>query len=99
MWILDPVNPEYEDIIVPQTDRRFPVASVHCVVTSPPYWGVRRHDGLGDDRLGLEPTPEAYVEHIVECFREIRRLLRTDGTCWLNIGESYARGNKAARAV
>lgn len=63
--------------------------SVHCVVTSPPYWGLRDY-GLGEDALGLEPTPELYVEHIVDIFREVRRVLRRDGTCWLNMGDSYA---------
>ena len=114
--------------------------SVHCVVTSPPYWGLRDYgtgtweggdaecdhdqrrrerdpdskqatsngssrDGLAgretcrkcgarrvDNQLGLEPTPEAYIERMVEVFREVRRVLRKDGTCWLNIGDSYASG-------
>ena len=61
--------------------------SVHCVVTSPPYWGLRDY-GI-DDQLGLEPTPELYVSHMVEVFREVKRVLRDDGTCWLNIGDSY----------
>jgi len=112
--------------------------SVHCVVTSPPYWGLRdygtatwaggvdptcRHDprmGVSgastlsgahpigsprdrpqnvcvlcgatriDSQLGLEPTPEAYVESMVAVFREVRRVLRSDGTVWLNLGDSYA---------
>ncbi len=118
-----------------------PDASVHCVVTSPPYWGLRDY-GTGkweggnpacdhrivdklrssrewgvmnpsrddhpshghfykqccgkcgahrvDDQLGLEPTPEAYVARMVEVFREVRRVLRDDGTLWLNLGDSYA---------
>lgn len=63
-------------------------ASVHCCVTSPPYWGLRDygHDG----QIGLEATPEAYVARMVEVFREVRRVLREDGTCWLNLGDSYA---------
>jgi site-specific DNA-methyltransferase (adenine-specific) len=62
--------------------------SVHCCVTSPPYWGLRDygHDG----QIGLEGTPTAYVERIVEVFREVRRVLRDDGTLWLNLGDSYA---------
>jgi DNA modification methylase len=62
-------------------------ASVHCCVTSPPYWGLRDygHDG----QIGLESTPEAYVARMVEVFREVRRVLRDDGTLWLNLGDSY----------
>jgi DNA modification methylase len=68
--------------------RTLPDASVHCCVTSPPYWGLRDygHDG----QIGLEGTPTAYVERIVEVFREVRRVLRDDGTCWVNLGDSYA---------
>jgi site-specific DNA-methyltransferase (adenine-specific) len=63
-------------------------ASVHCCVTSPPYWGLRDygHDG----QIGLEATPEEYVARMVEVFREVRRVLRDDGTLWLNLGDSYA---------
>jgi DNA modification methylase len=62
--------------------------SVHCCVTSPPYWGLRDygHDG----QIGLEETPEAYVGRMVEVFREVRRVLRDDGTAWVNLGDSYA---------
>ena len=67
-----------------------PAESVHCVVTSPPYWGLRDYGTPG--QLGLEPTPEAYVASMVEVFREVRRVLRSDGTCWVNIGDSYATG-------
>jgi len=133
--------------------KRIPLAdqSVHCCVTSPPYWGLRKYEGVepsiwggdaecehvwdehehnpqphGDDGsggnleggrhaqqqtrmgavrsgfcqrcgawrgcLGLEPTPELYVEHITQIFREVKRVLRDDGTCWLVIGDSYASG-------
>ena len=67
--------------------RTLPDSSVHCCVTSPPYWGLRDygHDG----QIGLEATPEAYVARMVEVFREVRRVLRDDGTLWLNIGDSY----------
>ena len=69
-------------------------ASVHCCVTSPPYWGLRDygHDG----QIGLEQTPEAYVARMVEVFREVRRVLRDDGTCWVNLGDSYAAGPMTA---
>lgn len=61
--------------------------SVQCCVTSPPYWGLRDY-GHGD-QLGLESTPEEYVAKMVEVFREVRRVLRDDGTLWLNLGDSY----------
>lgn len=63
--------------------------SVNCCVTSPPYFGLRDY-GHGD-QIGLEPTPEAYVEELVALFREVRRVLANDGTVWLNLGDSYAR--------
>ena len=62
--------------------------SVQTVVTSPPYWGLRDY-GV-DGQIGLEPTPELYVENMVSIFREVRRVLRSDGTLWLNMGDSYA---------
>ena len=71
-----------------------PAESVHCVVTSPPYWGLR--DYGTDGQLGLEPTPEAYVANMVAVFREVRRVLRADGTLWLNLGDSYAGSGRGA---
>lgn len=62
--------------------------SAHCCVTSPPYFGLRDY-GV-DGQIGLEETPDAYVAKIVEVFREVRRVLRNDGTLWLNLGDSYA---------
>jgi DNA modification methylase len=70
--------------------RELAAESVHCVVTSPPYWGLRDYGHIG--QLGLEPTPEAYVARLVEGFREVRRVLRKDGTLWLNLGDSYISG-------
>jgi DNA modification methylase len=64
-----------------------PAESVQCVVTSPPYWGLR--DYGTDGQLGLEETPDAYVATMVEVFRAVRRVLRKDGTVWLNLGDSY----------
>jgi len=69
--------------------RGLPSESVHCCVTSPPYWGLRDYGVEG--QLGLESTPEAYVERMVEVFREVRRVLRDDGTLWLNLGDSYTK--------
>jgi DNA modification methylase len=65
-------------------------ASVHCVVTSPPYFNLRDY-GV-DGQIGLEPTPDEYAARMVGVFREVRRVLRHDGTLWLNLGDSYASG-------
>jgi DNA modification methylase len=62
--------------------------SIHCCVTSPPYWGLRDYGHEG--QIGLEDTPEAYVGRMVDVFREVRRVLRDDGTAWVNLGDSYA---------
>lgn len=70
--------------------KTLPDESVHCCVTSPPYWGLRDYGVSG--QLGLEKTPEEYVSKMVEVFREVRRVLRKDGTLWLNLGDSYATG-------
>ena len=61
--------------------------SVQTVVTSPPYWGLR--DYQVDGQIGLETTPDAYVTALVDVFREAKRVLRDDGTVWLNLGDSY----------
>ena len=68
--------------------------SVHCVVTSPPYYGLRDYGVEG--QIGLEETPEKYVKKMVEVFKEVRRVLRSDGTLWLNLGDSYAGSGKGA---
>lgn len=61
--------------------------SVHCVVTSPPYFGLRSYGvGIDGGEIGLEPTPESYVAEMVAVFREVHRVLRKDGTVWLNLG-------------
>jgi hypothetical protein len=66
-----------------------PAESVHCVVTSPPYFGLR--DYGHPDQIGLEKTPEEYVAGLVDVFRQVGRVLRPDGTVWLNLGDSYMR--------
>jgi DNA modification methylase len=66
---------------------QMPDASVHCCVTSPPYWGLRDYGVEG--QMGLEPSPDAYVAGMVAVFREVRRVLRDDGTLFLNCGDSY----------
>ena len=68
--------------------QTLPSESIHCCVTSPPYWGLRDYGHEG--QIGLEATPEAYVAKMVDVFREVRRVLREDGTLWLNLGDSYA---------
>lgn len=67
--------------------KELPDEFVNCAVTSPPYWGLRDY-GV-DEQLGLETTPDEYVANMVGVFHEIRRVLRADGTLWLNIGDSY----------
>ena len=67
-----------------------PAGEVQCCVTSPPYWNLRDYGCSG--QLGLESTPEAYVDHLVEVFREVRRVIREDGTVWVNLGSTYSDG-------
>ena len=66
---------------------QLPDESVHCVVTSPPYWSLRAYGG-GEKMIGLEETFEEHMDVLVRVFREVRRVLRSDGTCWLNYGDS-----------
>lgn len=68
--------------------RELPEQSVHTCVTSPPYFGLRDYGHA--DQIGLERTPDAFVAELVSVFREVRRVLRDDGTLWLNLGDSYA---------
>ncbi len=71
--------------------RTLPPASVHCCVTSPPYWAQRAYDG--GNGLGSEPRWQDYVAHLVDIFREVRRVLRSDGSLWLNLGDTYVKKN------
>lgn len=68
--------------------RTWPDNFVQTVITSPPYWGLRDYGVKG--QLGLEGTPAEYVRKIVTVFKEVKRLLRRDGTVWLNLGDSYS---------
>ena len=81
-----------QHLLIQGNARRIPLddESVHCVVCSPPYWGLRDYKVAG--QLGLEPTPDEYVRQIVMVFGEVRRVLRSDGTAWVNLGDSYAAG-------
>lgn len=74
--------------------KAMPDESVHCIVTSPPYWGLRSY--LPDDHpdkpreIGLEPTLSQHLTVLTAVFRDVRRVLRKDGTCWINYGDCYA---------
>ena len=72
---------------------QLPDESVHCVVTSPPYWGAQRDYGM-DGQIGMETTPEAFVSRLTTVFDQVRRVLRDDGVLWLNMGDSYAASGK-----
>ncbi|WP_140920006.1 DNA-methyltransferase [Limnobaculum xujianqingii] len=77
--------------------RRLPSNSVRCVVTSPPYWGLRDY-GI-DDQIGLELTMPQFIQKLVAVFSEVRRVLTDDGTLWINIGDGYTSGNRGYRAA
>lgn len=76
--------------------KRLPDNSINCCVTSPPYYGLR--DYGNDQQIGLEKTPEEYIQKLVDVFREVHRVLAKDGTLWVNIGDSYAGSTKGAAA-
>ena len=76
--------------------RSQPDGSVNCCVTSPPYFGLR--DYGHDAQIGLENTPDQYVEKLAAVFREVWRVLRDDGTLWLNLGDSYTSGGRTWRS-
>jgi len=80
-----------------ETLKTLPDASVNCCVTSPPYFGLRDygHDG----QIGLEQSPDAFVQQMVAVFREVRRVLCDDGTLWLNLGDSYAQNEIRNRNI
>ncbi|MCU7904499.1 MAG: site-specific DNA-methyltransferase [Candidatus Thiodiazotropha sp. (ex Epidulcina cf. delphinae)] len=76
--------------------QQLPSNSVQCVVTSPPYWGLRDYGIEG--QIGLETTLPQFINHLVAIFNEVKRVLRDDGTLWLNIGDGYTSGNRGYRA-
>ena len=76
---------------------RLPAECVQCVVTSPPYWGLR--DYKIDGQIGLEPTLDEFLGRLVAVFREVKRVMKEDGTLWLNIGDGYTSGNRRWRAT
>lgn len=84
-------------ILIGDTRERMaelPAGSVQCIVTSPPYFGLRDYGHAG--QIGQEPTPDAFVAELVAVFREARRVLADDGTLWLNLGDSYAATTKGS---
>jgi site-specific DNA-methyltransferase (adenine-specific)/site-specific DNA-methyltransferase (cytosine-N4-specific) len=75
--------------------RDFSAETFRCCVTSPPYWGLRDYGLPG--QIGAERDVAAYIDKLVQVFREVRRVLAADGTLWLNIGDSYTSGNRTWR--
>lgn len=75
---------------------RLPDESIQCVVTSPPYWGLRDYGISG--QIGLEPTLAGFIQSLTNVFEEVRRVLTKDGIFWLNIGDGYTSGNRGWRA-
>ncbi len=77
--------------------RVIPSNSVQCAITSPPYWGLRDYGIEG--QIGLESTLPQFLNHLVAVFNEVKRVLRDEGTLWLNIGDGYTSGNRGYRAI
>ena len=76
--------------------RRIPLvdACVDCVVTSPPYWALRRY-GEDERQIGSEPSRREYLDTIVQIFREVKRVLKPTGTCWVNMGDGFGSGTSS----
>ena len=74
--------------------RSLPSDSVHCMITSPPYFGLRDYNA--NEQIGREPSPEHYIKNLVDIFAEAKRVLRKDGTFWLNLGDTYSGGHRAS---
>lgn len=95
------MNPYFKDenitlynVDVMEGLAKLPDESVQCVVTSPPYWGLRDYGEGG--QMGLEKTPEEYIKNMVAVFSEAKRALKNDGTLWLNIADSYGGSGKGS---
>lgn len=100
--VMPPNKINLDDSIIMEGDalhalRLLPSNSIQCVVTSPPYWGLRDY-GIGG-QIGLEGTLPQFINHLVAIFDEIKRVLRDDGTLWVNIGDGYTSGNRGYRAT
>jgi site-specific DNA-methyltransferase (cytosine-N4-specific) len=96
-----PSNLELSDSFLIEGDVHFalgrlPSESVQCVVTSPPYWGLRDYGISG--QIGLEPTLAGFIQALTNVFAEVKRVLKHDGILWLNIGDGYTSGNRGWRA-
>lgn len=89
----DPVQIIHGD--VREKIARLPADTFHCCITSPPYWGMRDYGYEG--QIGAEADVIAYIDNLVAVFRDVRRVLRPDGTLWLNIGNTYSSGGRAWR--
>lgn len=76
--------------------KMMPDESVQCCVTSPPYWGLR--DYGTKEQIGFEPSPEEYITNLVAVFTEVKRVLKSDGTVWLNMGDAYWGSGKAGKS-
>ena len=76
--------------------RKLPSATAQCCVTSPPYWGLRDYGVVG--QIGIEAALKDYIQNLKAVFREVRRVLSSDGTLWLNVADSYTSGNRGWRA-
>lgn len=76
--------------------KTMPDESVDCVITSPPYWALRDYGVKG--QIGLEPSIEEYLEKLMNVFNEVRRVLKPEGTCWINFGDTYANKTKGGQA-
>jgi len=75
--------------------KELPDNSVNCAITSPPYWGVRDY-GM-EDQIGAEPVLQDYIDSLVDIFSQVRRVLKDDGTFWLNIANTYTSGGRKWR--
>jgi len=76
--------------------KELPDESINCVMTSPPYWALRDYGVEG--QIGLEPTFEEYINNLCDIFDEVKRVLRKDGTCWVNLGDTYNAGRSGGHA-
>lgn len=76
-----------------ETLQKLDDKSINTCITSPPYWGLRNYNDE-EKQLGMEDTPEEFIDNLVKVFREVKRVLRDDGTVWLNLGDSYSSGGR-----